>query len=122
MNTKIFVGALSLCLLLLVSNQTAKAQVNKEQIESYLTELKVSLGSLKKFWVNNELRGSKGQPSKRVTKLYTLGSGYKLALTKYGIKQSYSEDGQLFSLALYPYDSISSYYITKSAIVINLKN
>ncbi|OJJ19916.1 hypothetical protein BKI52_15675 [marine bacterium AO1-C] len=116
---KTFIATIILLASFTISTQ---AQITKTDIKGQLQDMGLSLGSMKKIFVNNLIVGHNTGKVVRKSKVFELGAKSKLVLTERGIKKVSFENGQISFTTFYPYTSISNYLISRSFITINLKN
>jgi hypothetical protein len=96
---------------------SANAQVTKAQVEASLTEMNATMNDVVQFYVGNVIKFYTDGSSKRTDDTYvktvSIGATNSFSLTENGIKVTYSKNGVISAVKIFPFSVITAVSISK---------
>jgi hypothetical protein len=103
---------------------SANAQVTKAQVEASLKEMNATMDDVVRLYIGNVIKfysdGSNRRTDETYEKTVSKGSTNSFSLTENGLKVTYSENGVISSVKIFPFSMITTLSISKIEKGVNI--
>jgi hypothetical protein len=97
---------------------SANAQVTKAQVEESLKEMNATMDDVVQLYIGNVIKfytdGSNRRADETYEKTVSIGSTNSFSLTENGLKVTFSKNGVISSLKIFPFSMITTLSISKN--------